>query len=51
MIKNCSHNLFEEKCGRNIVKHVVENVNTTWKGRALFEQSEFCSTPRSIYSL
>ena len=43
--------LSEEKYGRNIVKQVVELVNTTRKGRALFERSEFCSTPRSIYKL
>jgi len=41
----------EEKYGRNIVKQVLEPVNTTRKGRALFERSEFCSTPRSIYRL
>jgi len=39
----------EDKYGRNIVEQVVEPVNTTRKGRALFERSEFCSTPRSIY--
>jgi len=40
-----------EKYGRNIVKQVVEPVNTTRTGRALFERSEFCSTLRSIYRL
>jgi len=49
--KTYNHNLREEKYARNIVKQVLEPVNTTRKGRALFELSEFCSTLRSIYRL
>ncbi|HOQ38018.1 MAG TPA: hypothetical protein PLR73_09960 [Acetivibrio sp.] len=41
----------KKKYGRNIVKQVVEPVNTMRKGRALFELCEFCSTLRSIYRL